>query len=380
MSTIAGGVRARHRSGTALIVAVVALAVIGLLVAAAHLAAVESGRAGERRFMQAEAFAAAEYGVERAAANAPLAAWRAMPPGSTDWSGPWSVGRATVSVRVTRLGDSITPLVLIEGVGGAGSAPTRRARRTVSLTMSLAEGRFAPLGALTIGGGVTVGAGAMVDGNDLPPAGWSCPVPGPALPGIATPDAATVTVSCGPACLGGAPPVAQLAVAGASSTYLVFGDIGWAELVAAARPVSSVANPAPSSSAGACLTSDLDNWGDPARGSPPAPCESFFPVLHAPGDLHLAGGVGQGVLLVDGDLTVSGGARFAGIVIVRGAVHAAGTGGRIEGALMAAALSGAASDIAGSLVIAHSRCALAEAERATLRPVPIPFRGWSEVY
>jgi hypothetical protein len=380
MKPFVGGARARNRRGIALIVAVVALAVIGLLVAAAHLAAVESGRAGERRFMQTEAFAAAEYGVERAAANAPVAAWRAMSPGSTDSLGPWSVGRAAVSVRVTRLGDSITPLVLIEGVGRAGAAPTRRARRTVSLTMSLAEGRFAPLGALTIAGAVAVGAGAMVEGSDLPPAGWSCPVPGPALPGIATPDAASIGVSCGVACLGGAPPVAQLPAAGDSSTYLAFGDIGWAELVAAARTVSPMSIPGPSASAGACLTSDPDNWGDPARGSPAAPCESFFPVLHAPGDLHLGGGVGQGVLLVGGDLTVSGGARFAGIVIARGAVHAAGTGGRIEGAVMAASLSGGASGIAGPLVIAHSRCALAEAERATLRPVPIPFRGWSEVY
>ena len=379
--TSAHGSRCGARRGIAIVIAIIALAVIGTLVAAAHLAAIQAHRAGERRFRQAEALAAAEYGVERVAANAPLAAWRAMLPGATDSAGPWTVGAARVAVRITRLGDSLQPVVLLEGIGSAGNFGARRALRTTSLTLSISEGRFAPLGALTIGGPVSIGAGATIEGADLPPAGWSCSPGGAALPGVATADASTVSSgACGPGCLGGAPPVAQLAPAADSTTYLSFGELSWAQLAATARPVSPVALPAPVISGGACLTSDPANWGDPDRATPPGACESFAPVLYAPGDLHLTGGTGQGVLLVGGNLTVSGGARFVGLVVARGTVHAQGTGGRIEGALMAASIGGAAGDIAAPLAIVHSRCALNAAEAAATRPLPVPFRGWVEVH
>lgn len=369
------------RRGVALVLAIVALAVIGVLVAAAHLAGVRALRGGERRFQQAEALAAAEYGVERVAANAPLTLWRAMIPGAIDSAGPWSVGRATARVRITRLGDSLQPIVLIEGMGTAGGAAGRSARRTTSLTLSLAAGRFTPPGALTTGGPVALGAGAIVEGADLAPAGWHCPVGGSAIAGIATADATSVSAAaCGPGCIGGAPPVAQTILAADSLSYFTFGDLTWADLVATARPVSPVAIPAAVVSGGSCLTSDPNNWGDPGRATPTGACESFFPVLHSPGDLHLAGGAGQGVLLVGGDLTVSGGARFVGMVITRGAVRATGSGGRIEGALMAASVGGATSTIAAPLTVVHSRCALQAAERASGRVLPIPFQGWAEVY
>lgn len=371
----------RGRRGAALIIAIVALAVIGVLVASAHIAGVRAHRAGERRFHQTEALAAAEVGIERVAANAPLAAWRAMAPGAIDSAGPWTVGRASVGVRVTRLGDSLLPIVQLVGTGSAGSAAGRAARRTVSLTLAVTGARFSPLGAFTTGGPAVLGPGTLVEGADIPPSGWSCPVAGSALPGVATPDASTVsTGACGPGCVGGAPPVAQLVAASDSLSYVSFGELGWSELVATARPLPAVATPSPSTGSAGCLTSDPANWGDPDRASPPGACEGFLPVLHAPGDLHLAGGMGQGVLLVEGNLTVSGGARFVGMVIARGTVQVLGAGGRIEGALMAASTSGTTSSIAGPLTVVHSRCALHAAERAAERVVPIPFQGWGEVY
>ena len=369
------------RRGVALVLAIVALAVIGMLVASAHVAGVRAHRAGVRRFLQAEALAAAEYGVERVAANAPLAAWRAMAPGTVDSAGPWPVGQGRVSVRLTRLGDSLQPVVLVVGTGTAGSTAGRAARRVTSLTLSLAGGRFAPLGALTVGGPVALGPGVVVEGADLPPSGWSCPAAGSALPGIATPDASTVSATaCGPSCVGGAPPVSQTILASDTLSYFAYGELGWNDLISTARRVSPVVTPAPSTGGGSCLTSDPANWGDPNRTAPTGACEGFFSVLHAPGDLHLAGGVGQGVLLVGGSLTLSGGARFAGLVIARGAVHSVGSGGRVDGAVMAASLGGATSSINAPLTIVHSRCALRAAEQAAERALPIPFLGWGEVY
>jgi hypothetical protein len=40
-------------------------------------------------------------------------------------------------------------------------------------------------------------------------------------------------------------------------------------------------------------------------------------ALYAPADLVVDGGEGQGLLLVDGSLTLAGGAVFAGMVVVR---------------------------------------------------------------
>ncbi|HUF29226.1 MAG TPA: hypothetical protein VMM77_01085 [Gemmatimonadaceae bacterium] len=371
----------RRRTGVALAVAVVALAVIGALVAAAHATGVRSHLAGERRFLQTEALAAAEYGVERVAANAPLAVWRAMPPGSTDSAGPWVVGRARVKVRMTRLGDSLHPIVLLQGVATAGGGTGRVARRTISLTLSVGQGRFTPLGALTTGAPVAFGPGALIEGADLPPAGWSCPVGGAPLPGISTPSAGSVlSAGCGAGCLGGAPPVAQSAMAADTSTYQTFGELTWAQLTATARRIPAVASPRPSTSANVCLATDPLNWGDPARASPAAPCESYFPVLYAAGDLHLAGGVGQGILLVGGNLTVGGGARFAGIVVTQGTVDAGSGGGRLEGAVMAAGATGGTNRLVAPLTIVHSRCAIAAAESGGERVLPVPHRAWADVY
>jgi hypothetical protein len=371
----------RTRPGIALIAAVVALAVIGALVAAAHAAGVRAHRAGERRFLQTEALGAAEYGVERVAANAPLTAWRAMPPGATDSAGPWTVGRARVTVRITRLGDSLNPIVLVQGMATAGGGRGRVARRSTSLTVSVGGARFAPSGALTTAAPVTLGPGALVEGADLPPAGWSCPVGGATLPGIATSSATSVSAAgCGTGCLGGAPPVVQSVVAADTLTYLAFGELTWGQLAATARRVPGIVTPGPSTGAGSCLATDPLNWGDPSRASPSAPCEAYFPVLYAAGDLHLAGGVGQGILLVGGSLTVSGGARFAGVVIARGTVSAQGTGGRLEGAVMAAGEGGGTNALGAPLAIVHSRCAIAAAESGGERVLPVPHRAWAEVY
>lgn len=362
--------------------AVLALAVIGVLVASAHLAGRSAQLAGERRFLRAEALAAAEYGVERVAANAPIPAWRAMLPGSTDSAGPWTVGRASASVRVARLGDSANAIVQLVGVGAVGTIPGRSARRSSSLTLAISGATFAPPGALTTTAPVTLGAGSLVEGADLPPAGWNCPVPAPTLAGIVTPDASTVSTSaCGSGCTGGAPPIAQSLVASDTLTYFAYGELTFVDLAATALRVPGTVTPAPSlDPSGACLTGDPTNWGDPDRTAPPGACESHFPVLYAPGDLHLAGGVGQGVLLVEGNLTVSGGARFVGLVVARGSVGAIGSGGRIEGAVLAASLGGATNDFSGPLSIVQSRCALRAAEQASERIRPVPFIAWGEVY
>ncbi len=87
--------------------------------------------------------------------------------------------------------------------------------------------------------------------------------------------------------------------------------------------VSGTGMPAPSEVLGACRLDDPWGWGDPDR--PWRPCGAHLAFRAAESDLWMSGGGGQGLLVVDGDLTLSGGARFFGIALVRGAL-------RLEGA------------------------------------------------
>jgi len=82
--------------------------------------------------------------------------------------------------------------------------------------------------------------------------------------------------------------------------------------------VSGDVRPAPSAPAGACDTAAAANWGAPL--DPTGPCGDYFPVIFAPDGLHVTGGAGQGILIVDGDLILSGDAQFFGSVVVTGAL------------------------------------------------------------
>src|SRR5205814_7090438 len=87
-----------------------------------------------------------------------------------------------------------------------------------------------------------------------------------------------------------------------------------------------------------CVTSNSSNWGDPL--TPATPCASYFPIIRFQGVstavTKLTGGFGQGILIVDGDLEVSGGFQFFGPVIVRGHFKTTGTGGHFNGGVIAA--------------------------------------------
>lgn len=122
--------------------------------------------------------------------------------------------------------------------------------------------------------------------------------------------------------------------------------------VADATPAGSV-TPAPRVLGSECRTTHANNWGDPL--DPASPCADWTPLLHAPGDLLVQAGTGQGVLLVDGDLTLADGAVFHGLVIVLGRVVLE-AGAQVRGAIV----SGRA-QVGGRLLF--DRCAVARALR-----------------
>jgi hypothetical protein len=133
--------------------------------------------------------------------------------------------------------------------------------------------------------------------------------------------------------------------------------------------------PAPVEGAAGCDGAVAGSWGDPRR--PAGACGTYFPLIVSPGDLHLTGGVGQGILVVQGNLTISGGGAFAGAVLVEGTLHLTG-GSHISGAALALDPE-RPSIIAEGSRITYDPCALLDAftnAPALNRPFHPPGRGW----
>lgn len=91
-----------------------------------------------------------------------------------------------------------------------------------------------------------------------------------------------------------------------------------ARVLAASDPVGPSGTPGPVEVGGTCDTGQPWNWGDPMR--PYRPCGDHLPLKGRAGPVVVNGGEGQGVLVVDGDVTLAGGALFHGMVLASGRV------------------------------------------------------------
>ena len=99
------------------------------------------------------------------------------------------------------------------------------------------------------------------------------------------------------------------------------------------------------------------------------------------GNLSVNTGRGQGILLVDGDLTVAGNFQFTGAVIVRGGLKMSGAGNKVTGAVMSASVSVDDNvSLTGSTGIYYSSCALSSALSANVYPKPARQRGWVDMF
>ena len=125
-----------------------------------------------------------------------------------------------------------------------------------------------------------------------------------------------------------------------------------------------------------CDTSVPQNWGEPNR-SNGGPCTGYYPVIHAPSDLVVDGGRGQGVLIVEGNLTLRSGVDFTGVVLVRGAVIGGPGGGRVTGTMSITSQVATPSSLEG-ISIEFSQCAARKALLGIAMPIVLGERSWSE--
>lgn len=380
------------RRGFALPVAIGAIVLVGMMLAGTFFAVTQDARVGMNTAKQEVAFRASERGLNTAYANWSAGGYNNIAVGSTTVSknpGPMD-STATAgwsdTVRITKL---YTNAFLITSTGRAGTGNSNSARRRTQMVVKLTWPVFNFLGALTVRGAIQIGGSSNINGTDMAPTGWNCAPLGATTAAIATNDTTNVSFSgcTGMTCLTGSPQIKISSSAADSNTYFSYGDATWNMLVQSATmnlPGGQTFNSiGPVVSGGSCVTSNTKNWGDPNRATPSGACESYFPIIHftdSTANTQITGGSGQGILLVDGDLTVSGGFSFYGPVIVRGHLRTTGTGGHFYGGVMAANVDLEQNAVLGNAIINYSQCAVQAAIQGSGAGKLANDRPWSEAF
>lgn len=366
----------RSRSGATLIVVLVILAVLGALAAGSFFAALHEERIDSAAIVRARALAAAEHAAYTIISPQRWrSAWNAAPPVRQIASNDERLaGGATATAQVWTL-SPYSALVIAEGVAGL---PPRDARRRVSLLLSLQRPRIPKAAAVAFTGLSVVDASSITGG--LGGGIGDCLTADSDVAAVSVPPSVPIDTSgCGPmACLSAARVVRDTVLAGRAKASDEFGQVDRSFLASVGRPVppGSDLTPAPVIDAsGACDASAPANLGDPLRVlGPDSPCAAFFPVVHAYGDLRLTGGAGQGMLVVDGNLTLLAGARFTGVLLVRGSARFE-DGAQLDGMALANRVS-----VADGSAIRYSACAVEQASRSGARPFPEVTHSWAEMF
>lgn len=366
----------RRPRGFALAAVVFALLVLAGLVAGAFFAALQELRIGLNAQREEQAFEAAESGL-----GATLGQWDAtrldaLASGdSAATSATLSSGTGSYSTTVHRLSDG---LFLVRALGRDAAGASQRA---VGAIARLEPDSLEVRAAAMVRGRLEISDQSLVDGADRSPSGWDCPPAADTVAGVATPDTTAVDLRCtlGP-CIRGQPRLLAVPSLSNDAALFALSRLDWDALAAHATIVlkGGVLGVAPTGSAATCDTSRPDNWGEPARPALVPSCTAYRPIVMVRGSLTVAGGRGQGILLVEGDMVFEGGFEFQGIVGVRGRLR--GSGGRLSGAILVGDGAGRGSSLNGRSELVRSTCAQ---DRSLLSNAParlLQRRGWAELF
>ncbi|MGH7517617.1 MAG: PilX N-terminal domain-containing pilus assembly protein [Gemmatimonadales bacterium] len=383
----------RNERGIALVVAIVALVVIGAIITGTFFMSTIEQRTAMNASNTSRAFEAAEAGM-----HATIGSWVPVSyaPGTDVTFGKTAVPNAvgdTFQVTVSPLN---AELLLVRSVGTSIGGATQ----TLASAVRLNTADVNVTAAITTTSPINFnGAAFVVNGNNSDPAGWNACPPGTDhyairtssnqwfVPPMQQNQQDNVTG------LGNWPSVQTNQSDINSNTFTNFGDVTYDQMAAYAsiqfgNSQTGPYQPTPTLNAasGRCNYGNIYNWGEPWR-TPGyiAECANYFPTIHAMGNLHLNGGSrGQGILLVDGDLTVTGGFQFYGLVIAKGSVDLGGTGsdgGKIFGGLFSQNIEiNDQSLIQGNASVQYSNCAILRALTGGALPVPLSGHAWTQVY
>ncbi|HXH40763.1 MAG TPA: hypothetical protein VNN08_19180 [Thermoanaerobaculia bacterium] len=258
------------------------------------------------------------------------------------------------------------------GIGGGG-------RSRIGILSKIKPINFQIGASLTAENGVSLQGNASVDGHDNPPPGWAgCPATNAGVSGVST--SGNVTMG-GNGNVSGNPPVTTDTTLHNKFNYL---DSLFHTLAANANITTSGGNMKidPVSTGGVCDKTVNTNWGD-GMGTLPV-CSGYFPIIYINGNVTLNGDQGQGILLVNGNLSVQGSFQFFGITLVLGSINTAGGGNtdaHFYGAVMArdSAITGNNS-LSGNATLLYSNCAILTTLQNTSAVSLMRSRGWIQLF
>jgi hypothetical protein len=391
-------VNSRNERGMALAVAIFALVIVGALVAGALFAGTQEQRVGESSRRLQQSFGIAELGV-----NTVVRSWDpnvynvrgqyptdslAVPNALVVGTTPRNTG--SFGGYVYRLNDNlylvdVTGHDTVSGRTGFGGG-AGRARQRLGLLARIRPLKVDIQASLTTGASTGLAGNGSVSGFDNVPPAWSACTAGGSVAGIRTDAGNTVTYP--PGAVTGTPPVVVDATVN-DSTFSQFGDVSYAQLASRANitvPAQNFSNGgiAPVVTGGVCNKTSPYNWGDGL--DPTAPCGSYYPIIHitGTGTSKLQGDQGQGILLIDGSLTVTSSFQFFGIVIIQGSLSTSGGGtsdAHFYGTVMVHdSTSISDNSISGHANLLYSSCAIIRALNTTGIVAPMRARGWVQLF
>ena len=367
--------------GMALALAMLSIVVIGALVSGTFFAGRMEMISGRNTVYATQASEAAEAGL--AAAFSPWDRnWNAYPVGVDQFQptvlipGPTRVQYSTTVRRMQ--GGSYLIRTVGQKLDRNGNVLATRMLAKIGKLVPPASANVEA--AVTTKDAVTVSGNTVVDGHDTVPDGWDPNACGPSndVTGIQT--GSTVSTNGTTHVIDGDPPMVQNDT---SVTDATFQTPFYSFLGSRTNTITNSNPPAtmPTISGAVCNKSDIYNWGEPRRGGAAvAACYDYYPIVyHGAGTLKLQGGYGQGILLVAGDLWLSGGFEYVGLIIVLGEVKTTGTGAKVTGAILSNNFYGEQTTLGGNPALRYSSCAIGAALEGTSSGFPIAQRPWAQL-
>ncbi len=384
----------RDQRGIALPTALFALVIIGALVGGIFFTARIEIKSGENTMSGARATEAAQGGLMMGYPQVLNLATTLTTDGSSYVGTRTQIGTSAsfYQLTVTRLNRY---MYLLRSTGEyEGRSGVVSSRRTLAQLIKRYMPELNLQAGATVVGTPNIGGSAQIDGSDHTPPGWTnCAAPSvPGVPGIRT-NAATANVQKASSIITDNPvevvtsdtSVNNMAAVLDTMFYQLAGQANIVLNVADGAVLTADPNPAAAGTCNKTLPTYQDNWGDPSRSSPAHACENYFPIIylnpamtgpqHGSVKLHV---VGQGVLLINGDMELDAGSNFTGLILIRGEFGKANGNSTINGGVvsMNADLDAQGSNVTGNLTLNYSKCAVSTALDNLAVSAPAAYRGF----
>ena len=380
----------RGTGGFALPVAVFALVIMGVLVTGGFYTVRQEMWIGSASAQAQKAFYLAEQGVANTLNN-----WST---GTFTTNGTWNSVTVADTVKDGFWTVAVTPMtdhlfyIASTGTVTHGGALNSGATRQVGMIARLSTADIDPPAALSTVGNLNFGGSAIIDGRDTDPSQWPglCDSPNTDKPGIMIDNEDNIKFNGNETNirnnqLFGSPDTAEDPTM-TSESLMTFGDVDFDDLAVMADKVysSSPGSIAPVWSGSVCDTGATSNWGEPLDNT--NPCFNYFPIIYLnnPGvTWNFSQGRGQGILLVEGHIKVTGQFEFYGPVIIKGTLSTEGGGGtqHFHGGVMAANVDLQDNTVLGTADIVYSSCAIERAilNSALTQALPLDARSWVDL-